>query len=441
MPIDARIALGVQPMQIDSPMRVAGQGLQLQNMLRQGDMQAMQMQDMQAGRERQNALRALLAQDGDMATLPDRLIKGGFVDEGLKYRKSNAEGTKLGAETQKAQLEAGAMAAKQFADTMAGVRDQQSYQAAMSSLASNPAFAPMLQQLPQQWTPEFGQQAVRQAMIAHGKIAETIAKNSSRDIGGAIQTVRTDPLTGAEQIIGAVGKTATPEGLMADARGRQANAISAGNLAVSRDRLNFEKTRPDPLTPIDTPSGIVGFNPRTNTYVPASQAGVPGQAGGQPGQIETAAQLKARVDGEERKRTNDAAIATAADSLSVLDKAITHPGRETASGMSGLVDPRNYTPGTDAKNFRVVLDQIKGKAFLQAFANLKGGGQITEVEGRKATEAIARLDTAQSDGEFKQALSDLREVMAAGYKRLSGQDYSAPSGGSNIDALIQKYGG
>ena len=195
MPIDARIALGVQPMQIDSSMRVVGQGLQLQNMLRQGDMQAMQMQDMQAGRERQNALRALLAQDGDMATLPDRLIKGGFVDEGLKYRKSNAEGTKLGAETQKAQLEAGAMAAKQFADTMAGVRDQQSYQAAMSSLASNPAFAPMLQQLPQQWTPEFGQQAVRQAMIAHGKISELLPKFQQVDAGNRVITGAVDPQT------------------------------------------------------------------------------------------------------------------------------------------------------------------------------------------------------------------------------------------------------
>jgi hypothetical protein len=113
-----------------------------------------------------------------------------------------------------------------------------------------------------------------------------------------------------------------------------------------------------------------------------------------------------------------------------VQKALDHPGRTTATGVSGTVDPRNYMPGTDAKNFRVVLDQIKGKAFLQAFQNLKGGGQITEVEGKKATDAIARLDTAQSDDEFNTALTDLQSVMKQGYARLTGNEYVAPQAAS-----------
>lgn len=123
---------------------------------------------------------------------------------------------------------------------------------------------------------------------------------------------------------------------------------------------------------------------------------------------------------EERNRSKEAQQASIAAQLGVIDKALQHPGRETATGLSGVIDPRNYVPGTNPRDFQVVLDQIGGTAFLQAFESLKGGGQITEVEGKKATEAIARLNRAQSDEEFERSLRDLREVMQKGQERLNG---------------------
>lgn len=99
--------------------------------------------------------------------------------------------------------------------------------------------------------------------------------------------------------------------------------------------------------------------------------------------------------------------------IALIDKAINHPGRAAATGASSKFDPRNYAPGTDATNFRVLLDQLKGGTFLQAFQSLKGGGAITQVEGTKAEQAIARLDQAQSDEEFLVALNDLRAIAAA----------------------------
>lgn len=124
---------------------------------------------------------------------------------------------------------------------------------------------------------------------------------------------------------------------------------------------------------------------------------------------------------EERQRALSGQRASVSSQISVIDKALHHPGRETAVGLSGKLDPRNYVPGTEATNFQVLMDQIGGTAFLQAFESLKGGGQITEVEGKKATDAIARLNRAQSDQEFQQSLKDLREVMVAGQARLGGQ--------------------
>jgi hypothetical protein len=130
--------------------------------------------------------------------------------------------------------------------------------------------------------------------------------------------------------------------------------------------------------------------------------------------------------------------------ISVIDKALNHPGRKTATGLSGAVDPRNYIPGTDARDFRVVLDQLGGAAFLQAFESLKGGGAITEVEGNKATAAIARLNRAQSDKEFETALNDLRDVMNRGLSRLGGAGASggwdAPAGAKQVKRTGM-YGG
>jgi hypothetical protein len=63
------------------------------------------------------------------------------------------------------------------------------------------------------------------------------------------------------------------------------------------------------------------------------------------------------------------------------------------------------------------LEQLGGANFLQAFEALKGGGQITEVEGAKATKAISDLDRRQTDAEHKKSLETLKEVFTAARAR------------------------
>lgn len=122
-------------------------------------------------------------------------------------------------------------------------------------------------------------------------------------------------------------------------------------------------------------------------------------------------------------------IGKAEEALRVIDQAINHPGRGTATGMSSMIDPRNYIPGTDATNFKVLAKQLEGKTFLEAFESLKGGGQITEVEGAKATQAMARLDRAQSDDEYLNALRDLRGVVSRGMGRAKQKASASPGTG------------
>lgn len=128
-------------------------------------------------------------------------------------------------------------------------------------------------------------------------------------------------------------------------------------------------------------------------------------------------QAKADVVPTEERRNRGL---TADYLFNTLGKAIHHPGRETATGLSGTLDPRNYISGSEATDFQVLLDQIQGSAFLQAFESLKGGGQITEVEGKKAEQAIARLNRAQSDKEFKTALEEFQSIVGAARDRMRG---------------------
>lgn len=102
-----------------------------------------------------------------------------------------------------------------------------------------------------------------------------------------------------------------------------------------------------------------------------------------------------------------------------------HPGKEYGVGVAGVLPG---IPGTKQKDFVSLVDQAKGKAFLEAFNSLKGGGQITEVEGKKATDAIARLDRTQSKEGFDKALSDLESIIQIGVARARNQAGSGAAG-------------
>ncbi len=76
----------------------------------------------------------------------------------------------------------------------------------------------------------------------------------------------------------------------------------------------------------------------------------------------------------------------------------------------GLQLPDAVLPSTH--DIRAKIAQLQGGAFMQAFETLKGGGQITEIEGKKATEAINRLgNMKQSDAGYREALNDFRRIV------------------------------
>lgn len=117
---------------------------------------------------------------------------------------------------------------------------------------------------------------------------------------------------------------------------------------------------------------------------------------------------------------------------STINDLMQHPG------FSGSVGAKNQAylfglkkepiAGTKEADFKAMLDQVQGGAFLQAFETLKGGGQITQIEGEKATQAIVRAQQSQSEEGFKKSMNDFLSVLDKAEKRAtSGEQVQQPS--------------
>jgi hypothetical protein len=105
----------------------------------------------------------------------------------------------------------------------------------------------------------------------------------------------------------------------------------------------------------------------------------------------------------------------ASDMRNVLKQLKTHKGTRFIVGGYSIAPP---VPGTPQADAYALWEQVQGKAFLEAFNSLKGGGQITEKEGEKATAAITRLSNRrQSLESFQKAIKDLEDVVSAGEGR------------------------
>lgn len=98
-------------------------------------------------------------------------------------------------------------------------------------------------------------------------------------------------------------------------------------------------------------------------------------------------------------------------------------------------------PGSEKAKFQVSVDRGTNLAFMQAREMLRGGGQITDFESRKAETAITNLQAAMEKGDkqqFQAALDLFEQAVKDGYAKLSQQAGAMPAyggqpaGGGNV---------
>lgn len=233
-----------------------------------------------------------------------------------------------------------------------------------------------------------------------------------RDVNGVV--MNQNPQTGQVSQVGAVPQFQTWN--------RDQNAATMTNQMQAPGQPSAQPPQ-QPAAPDDPTMSI---SPRTiaqaNAPQPQQQPGAPGMRMIQSAQspIEAAAaaaQGKSVGDARFALPQNVATAAQALDNIRAIKAMPTTAIDANTGAFRGIGWLASMIGGSDSAELSSRLDQLKGSAFLQAFNSLRGGGQITEAEGRKATDAQVRLQTAQSREAFMSALTDYENVLTAGITR------------------------
>ncbi|WP_373031672.1 hypothetical protein [Sulfurovum sp.] len=317
-------------------------------------------------------LRNIYKQGGDVA---QNLLAGGFGEEAQKYKSQEMSQQLTALQQNKEEIENALQMYGAIGQIAGTVQDQQSYDMAREQIAQiNPDAAA---NMPDMYDP---------AMIEQNKMkALSVQEQLFNSYKEADYEIRQRELELRESGQGA--STGTPY-----------------------------------FTPVQTAQGVMSFDARTGRIAPVDVGGAPVVgATADPLLQEKLAKAK-KVGAVTGEITTEASfdlprvIGEGENTIKLVDELLTHPGFKQAVGKSRLMGMQKV-PGTEAYGFQTRLDQIKGKQFLQAFQSLKGGGQITEAEGNKATQAVARMDASQNEKEFIKAANEFKSVIKKGIER------------------------
>lgn len=93
--------------------------------------------------------------------------------------------------------------------------------------------------------------------------------------------------------------------------------------------------------------------------------------------------------------------------VKLIDEIKADPNLANVTGVESWM-PFSVRPGT--RNVEAKIAQIQGGTFLQAYNDLRGGGQISNAEGERATTAYNRLAaTHVGDPDYVKALDDFKK--------------------------------
>lgn len=108
----------------------------------------------------------------------------------------------------------------------------------------------------------------------------------------------------------------------------------------------------------------------------------------------------------------------------IADVRANEKGLDEQFSMGGLQQMTPAWPGSEKAKFQVANNRLTNRAFIEAREVLRGGGQITDFESRKAEGAITNIEDAMARGDkqlYLKALADFEEAVKAGYAKLEAQ--------------------
>jgi hypothetical protein len=351
--IDPSIALGVKPVQIEDPINRFARQQEL-------SVNMMKANEMQRGLQEEEAIRNYL-RGADLSKPETRAGLTQFGKTGLAYGKALTEQETAGLQAKK----------------LRGDIDKQTLEAHLqrtSDLAFNPS---------------------NENVLAHLQDAELRGQITNEQAKQQWVQVAAMPVEQRKQYFLQMGSTAQKR-----LETMTLSEFQKQDLGLKRERLAKDT---DPTLQANLASAKEYGQTLGKNKAVAEQA--------LPGAIQTAEEGIRLIDEMVGKpEIKDA-------SGKVIQKATKpHPGFSSYVGAT-LVPGMRFMEGSDAASYEVRQKQIEGKAFLEAFNALKGGGSITEKEGEKATAAIMRMNKASNEKEYVAAARELQGILRTGMDR------------------------
>jgi len=104
----------------------------------------------------------------------------------------------------------------------------------------------------------------------------------------------------------------------------------------------------------------------------------------------------------------------------LIEELLSHPGMNGSVGslIKAQREPNSFAENAPEREFITKYKQLEGKIFLAAFAGLRGGGQITEAEGRKASEAASNISRGLGPTQLKSAMRSYVRSLVNQHQRL-----------------------
>jgi hypothetical protein len=407
--INQMIAQGIQPPKFESPINQLAQVEQIRQAQQTNALRQAQMRELERETLSRNALNKAYAdafnpQTGafDQSKLIQNLATGGLgsqipgVQKGLREaREAELKTEKLGTESVLKRIELSRT-------QLEGVNDLQGYIDWSMSRFQDPVLGPAITQMGA--TPDKVMQRIQAVGATPDGLSQLIeeSKLGSQNFANLVKERTGQQITVRGQDISA--QTAR--------RGQDIGAQTARRSQDLTERRERDLALAENMAAAKARGKVLAEN-----KVEAELA--------LPGAIETAAQMLNNID----EMIGDAKVSKDGKRWEVPEG-----GRDPAEGFTSYVGAGfpglRFVEGSAAASYERRQLQVEGRAFLEAFESLKGGGAITEIEGAKATQAISRMNKAQSEVEYIKAARELQEVVRKGVeraRRMAGVSGAAPA--------------
>ena len=398
MPIDPTIALQVKNPPLESPINQMAKIYEIKQAQQANELNRLKMDEYTRGVQEQESFKnALRAGPNDEEAIKNAFFSKGDVKGYSDYLKSRGDITKTGIETSDLKAKHGA---QMYRDLSRNPSDA-NIQAHFEDIQQSSLYSPQEKLLAKSKLDQVMQMTVeeRKAYLASqgASVSELKPNIQAQDIGGQTRMLSIDPFANTSKIVtgSEATKTATPGDILSASTTRRGQ-----DLVNSRDlqKIEIEKGKASPEYIMMKSKLEQQGKDRAKFEAAAPEA------------MDKAAEAVRKIDelvGTEPTKNAEGKI---------IPGTKPHPGFQAAVGAA-IVPGLRYIPGSSASDFDARLKEIQGGAFLEAYNTLKGGGSITEVEGAKATQAITRMSTAQSEKEFKTAARDFQNVLRKGIEK------------------------